>query len=156
MAGAPALESAMTPGPSCPVVLDQADGTAGRIVAFLALGVLAVGTAGTGWVMLGLAGDFALRGLGRPAFSPLARTAELLRRLLVLPVRRTDAGPKRFAAAMGCAFSLGVGLSLLSGFHALALGLAAILAACAGAEAFFGFCVACRLYPWLGRIPRFR
>ncbi len=57
----------------------------------------------------------------------------------------------RRAAAIGAGFALGAGLALLAGLTGLGRSLAAVLAACAGLEGFFGFCVACRLHPWLIR-----
>jgi len=138
------------PGPSCPVSRDLTDETAGRFAAFLSLAVLvpAVGFA-LGWVVLALATDFALRALGRQALSPVARAAGSLRRWTGLAERRINAGPKRFAASVGCLFSLGIGLTLLAGDRGLSLGLAVVLGACAGLEAFFGFCLACQVHPWL-------
>lgn len=137
-------------GQSCPIVPELTDGTAGRIAAFLSLGLLAVLVwRGWGVALLALAADFALRALGFSAFSPVAQSAGALRRLLGLPERKVNAGPKRFAASVGSLFALGTGLALLSGFRLLAVGLGAILGTCAGLEAFFGFCLACQIHPWL-------
>lgn len=144
---------AIPPGPSCPIAPDLTDEAAGRIAAFLSLGLLALATGGgRAWGVLALAADFALRAAGRPALSPVARTAGWLRRLAGLAERRINAGPKRFAASVGFLFSLSVGLALLAGLRPLGLALAAILGTCAGLEAFFGFCLACRIHPWLPRV----
>lgn len=138
------------PGPSCPIVPDLVDEAAGRIAAFLSLGVLALAVwRGWSWVVLALAGDFALRASGWRALSPVARTAGALRRMIGLPARTINAGPKRFAASVGFLFSLGIGLALLTGFRNLGVGLAFVLGFCAGLEAFFGFCLACQVHPWL-------
>lgn len=140
------------PGPSCPIAPDVLDETAGRLGALGSLGlILLAGWKGWGLLALALAGDFALRAAGRPDLSPVARVAELARRLTGLAPRPVNAGPKRFAAAVGCLFSLGTALAAYAGSWAVGLGLAAILAACAGLEAAFGFCLACRLHPWLVR-----
>lgn len=137
-------------GPSCPIVPDLVDESAGRIAAFLSLGLLALAVgSGQGWAVLALAADFALRAAGRPPFSPVALAAGRLRRLAGLAERRINAGPKRFAATVGLLFSLGIGSALLAGLRPLGLALAAILGLCAGLEAFFGFCLACRIHPWL-------
>jgi len=138
------------PGPSCPIAPDLVDETAGRIAACLSLALLALATwRGWGWAVLALAADFALRAAGRAAFSPVARAAGFLRRVTGLSERRINAGPKRFAASVGFLFSLGIGLALLAGLRPLGLGLALVLGACAGLEAFFGFCLACQIHPWL-------
>ncbi|HEY3270077.1 MAG TPA: DUF4395 family protein [Geothrix sp.] len=75
--------------------------------------------------------------------------AGFLRPLTGLPVRTINAGPKRFAASVGFLFSLGIWLALVAGMRSLGLGLALVLGACAGLEAFFGFCLACQIHPWL-------
>ena len=140
------------PGPSCPVVPGLVDETAGRLGALLSMGlILLAAWRGWGALALALAADFALRAAGWLDLSPVARAAGLLRRLTGLPARPVNAGPKRFAASVGCLFSLGAGLALLAGARPPGLGLAAVLAACAGLEGVFGFCVACRLHPWLIR-----
>jgi hypothetical protein len=138
------------PGPSCPIAPDLTDEAAGRIAALLSLGLLALAM-GSGRVLapLALAADFAVRAAGRPSFSPTARTAGWLRRQAGLAERRINAGPKRFAATVGALFSLGIGAALLAGLRPLGLALATILGLCAGLEAFFGFCLACRVHPWL-------
>ena len=141
-------------GPSCPVGPDLTDATAGRIGALLSLGlVLLAAWRGWGGLALALAADFALRALGRSALSPVARAAGLIRRLAGLPGKPVNAAPKRFAAALGGVCALGAGLALLAGFRGLGLAWAAVLGTCAGLEAAFGFCVACRIHPWLPRRP---
>lgn len=140
----------LRPGPSCPVSRDLTDETAGRFAALLSLAVLGLAAGlGLGWVVLALAGDFLVRAAGRPVFSPVARSAGWLRGRAGLPERRINAGPKRFAASVGFLFSLGTGLAQLAGERGLSLGLAAVLGTCAGLEAFFGFCLACQVHPWL-------
>ena len=144
----PALNGAT--GPSCPIAPDLVDGTASRIGALLSLLVLAVSMS-QGWVLgvLALALDFALRATGLPAFSPVARVAAGLRALAGWPAHSMNAGPKRFAASVGCLFSVAVGLALLAGWHTTALVLGFMLGTCAGLEAFAGFCLACQVHPWL-------
>lgn len=143
-------QKALRPGPSCPITPDLTDESAGRIAAFLSLGFLGVSVwQGWGWAVLALAADFLLRAAGRPAFSPVARSAGWLRHRAGLSEHRINAGPKRFAASVGFLFSLGIGLAFVTGLRSLGLTLAVILGTCAGLEAFFGFCLACRIHPWL-------
>lgn len=143
-------QKALRPGPSCPIAPDLTDESAGRITAFLSLSLLWVSVwQGWGWAVLALAADFLLRAAGRPAFSPVARAGGFLRRRAGLPERKINAGPKRFAASVGFLFSLGIGLAYVGGLRSLGLALASILGTCAGLEAFFGFCLACRIHPWL-------
>lgn len=140
-------------GPACPISPDRVDGAAARIMALLSLIIVAVSLImGWGLVALALALDFGLRAAGAPVFSPVARAATGLRALAGWPARPTNAGPKRFAAAVGCGFSASVGLALLLGWSGTALGLGLVLGLCAGLEAFAGICVACQLYPWVMRV----
>ncbi|BDU69843.1 hypothetical protein GETHOR_19440 [Geothrix oryzae] len=145
------VPSAVTrPGPSCPIVPNLVDETAGRIAAGLSLGLLALAVGGGwAWMVLTLAADFAFRAAGRSAWSPVARLAGFLRRWADLPARTVNAGPKRFAASLGFLFSLGTGLAWLVGLRSLGHALAATLGLCAGLEAFLGVCLACQIHPWL-------
>ncbi len=130
------------------------DGGAVRLAALAVLVLAAlVAWRGLGWAALALASDFALRARGRADLSPLALAAGRLRQSLGWPARPVNAGPKRFAAALGMLFSLGAGLGLLAGHRTLGTALAGVLAACAGLEGLFGFCMACQIHPWLARLP---
>jgi hypothetical protein len=140
---------------ACPITGDQVDEGAGRIAAFFSLLVMALG-AGFGWIwaVLALSVDFALRAAGQRRFSPLARLARLLRQLAGIKPRMVNAGPKRFAALIGVLFSVGVGSAQILHLRLLSLLVAGVLVGCAGLEAFFGYCVACRLYPYLRFLRR--
>jgi cytochrome c biogenesis factor len=60
--------------------------------------------------------------------------------------RRTNAGPKAFAAKLGFGFSLAVASALLLGNSLAALVAGSPFALCALLEATLGFCVGCRIY----------
>jgi hypothetical protein len=147
------LKASGAVGQSCPIAPALVDGTAVRWAAFLSLGLLA-GMIWRGWglAVLGLGVDFAFRAAGLPACSPVARLAGFLRHVSGFPERKVNAGPKRFAASIGALFSLAIGSALVAGWPSLGLGLGLILGVCAGLEAFFGFCLACQIHPWLPRI----
>ncbi|HJW72744.1 MAG TPA: DUF4395 domain-containing protein [Geothrix sp.] len=149
---APSLNPAGPSGQSCPIVPALLDGRAARWAALLSLVILALAVwRGWGLVVLGLALDFLLRALGRPGFSPVARAAGFLRRASGFSGQMVNAGPKQFAASLGALLSLAIGAALLAGWPAVGRGGALLLGLCAGLEAFFGFCVACQLHPWLAR-----
>ncbi len=137
---------------ACPVDLRPVDAAAARLTGLLVAAVTALFLA-TGFApaILALVPDFVARAAGRPAASPLARIAAAMSRALRLPRRPTDGAPKRFAAGIGAAFSLGAGALALAGATAAASVVAAILLACALLEGLLGFCVGCRVYALLPR-----
>jgi hypothetical protein len=103
------------------------------------------------WLFYLLGGDFLLRALGYRKYSPLATLGRLLVSVLKLEPQPVNAAPKQFAA------SIGVGFALVAGTLALLdLGLAARvvgggLLGAASLEAFFGYCVGCKIYSLIPR-----
>ena len=136
---------------ACPILPALVDDRATRFGAALTLliTILAVAT-GRFWIPLLLALDFGLRSRGWNTFSPVAQAARGLRILSRLAPRPVNAGPKRFAALLGLAFSLALALALGLRLPGAALGVASLLGFCAGLEAFFGYCLGCKVYTLLG------
>jgi len=140
---------------SCPIrpeVVDEPSARLGAALVILAAG-LALGS-GAAWVALLLAADFALRSRGLAAFSPIGRASRWLRAASGLAPRPVNAGPKRFAALVGVVFSLGLALALFLHHRNAALAVAGILIGCAALEAFLGYCLGCKVYGLLQRLPR--
>jgi len=143
----------------CPISGDLVDERATRIAAYFVVvfSVLLAWLAWQGhpdarwgtWVALALAADFLLRALAWRRFSPIAQTARLLHHLSGLEPRRINSGPKRFAAVIGFLFSLAIFITALLHLKVAGLVLALILTFFAALESFFGFCVACRVYPFI-------
>ncbi len=135
---------------SCPISPDLVDDRATRIGAGLII-LLTLASLGLGqaWLPLLLAVDFGLRSRGWNIWSPVAQAAKGLRTAAGLSPRPINAGPKRFAALVGAAFSLGIALALFFHHPRPALALGAVLILCAALEAFLGFCVGCRVYSLL-------
>lgn len=96
---------------------------------------------------------FALRVAGGPRYSPLARLSV---HVLVPPLRRpprlTAGAPKRFAQALGLAFSATALTLSLPGWHHAATATLVMLASAATLEAVFGFCLGCRIFGQLIRL----
>lgn len=134
----------------CPIAGYRIDENAARVVAvavfFLVLLSLWLGGpwAAGGFAFLVL--DFATRAFSRPGWSPLGRGAGALLKALGHKPRSVDAGPKRFAARIGLAFSLA--LLVLSALGALLplRAVAAVLAGCAALEGFAGLCLGCQAW----------
>ncbi len=103
------------------------------------------------WLAAAIALDFVPRALGKASSSPSVIAGSALRRLLGLPESLVNAGPKQFAAKLGLMMSMAILLLSVAGVPGAALGLAALLAACAALEGFVGFCVGCLLYSLLMR-----
>lgn len=139
----------------CPISPAVVDEPSTRIGAALTLLVAAVGVVtGQSWILLLLAADFGLRSQGRVTFSPIAQLSRGLRVALGIAPRSVNAGPKRFAALIGVFFSMAISLALFTS-HPLAAGaVAAVLVSCAALEAFFGFCVGCKVHGLLQRLNR--
>ncbi len=106
------------------------------------------------WVMFPLVYGFAARVIAGPTLSPLGQLATRLvtPRLPVAP-RYVPGPPKRLAQAMGLTVS-GAALVAHYGFRrpSLAKALLGGLIGAAGLEAFAGYCIACRIFPFLQRI----
>jgi len=106
------------------------------------------------WLMVVLAIGFLLRVAAGPRFDPLGL---LVTRVITprLPVaeRLTPGPPKRFAQAIGAAFT--VSASVLHygfGLTTAAYGLIAVLVVFAALESLLGFCMGCKVFAVLMRI----
>ena len=127
---------------------DVVDERAARLVA-TGVVVLAAAYTLTGWWLLVtvLAYGFVIRVVAGPRFSPLAL---LVTRVVVPrlpgPARPTAGTPKRFAQAIGAAFTVSAGVLHAAGLVDAARVLAAVLIVPASLEAFGNFCVGCWLF----------
>lgn len=138
---------------------DPVNETSARVVAG---GVVAM-TAATvvldqPWIMFPLTYGFAARVLTGPKLSPLGQIAtRVVTPRLKVEQPLVPGAPKRLAQGVGLAFSAGaLALYCGAGRRRAAYGVLGALATAAGAEAFFGFCVACRAFPLLvkaGLVP---
>jgi predicted cation transporter len=103
-------------------------------------------------IMLFLAVDFSLRGNDRSHYSPLAFISKQILKLLPLKPKSINAGPKFFAARIGWFFSILVLLFLVLKMPLTATVVAGVFAFFAFLEAFFGFCMACYVYPYVFKL----
>lgn len=135
--------------------------TAARVVAG---GVVALAVSflvsGSGWVLAVILYGFLARVLTGPVLSPLGRLAVSV----VSPAlerrghrsRLVPGPPKRFAQAVGLAFSLSASLLWLVGAYGAAQIVVVALIGAAFLEAAFGLCLGCVMFGWLmkaGLIP---
>jgi len=126
--------------------------TSARVVAG---GVVAMTTATIAfdqpWIMVPLTYGFAARVLTGPKLSPLGQFAtRVVTPRLKVKHRFVPGAPKRLAQGVGLAFSgTAAVLYFGAGRKRAAYTVLGALATAASAEAFFGFCVACRAFPLL-------
>jgi hypothetical protein len=155
-----APDSAISRRPSLPSRLgalfefpNPVNEVAARVVAG---GVVLMAAAALGfgepWIFIPLVYGFAARVLTGPKLSPLGQFATRVAAPRIGQPRFVAGPPKRFAQAMGLAFSLS-SLILWFGFseHIAAWVLMAMLLGAASLEAFLGFCVGCRVFALLAR-----
>lgn len=93
--------------------------------------------------------DFTLRGTENSKYSILSIVSKLIVNSLGLKKKPVNSGPKVFAARIGIVFSFLVVLFSILNLQTAALAFASIFGVCAFLESALGFCVACRIYPFV-------
>ena len=93
--------------------------------------------------------DFTLRGTENSKYSILSIVSKLIVNSLGLKKKPVNSGPNVFAARIGIVFSFLVVLFSILNLQTAALAFASIFGVCAFLESAFGFCVACRIYPFV-------
>ncbi len=137
----------------CPLLYRQIDATAARLGALPVMLLVAcyLMTEHAIWLYL-LGSDFLLRLYVGSACGPVYISALWLKKLLRLPTRMSDGGPKRLAAYMGLALTLLLLLADYAGLPLLGQIAGGIFLACAGLELLFDYCIGCRIYVWIRKI----
>jgi hypothetical protein len=140
----------------CPITNKKVDENVARFNATITVLLLAAFVVSdTPLIALFLLVDFLLRGFELSAYSPIAIVSKKIVAALALKPKIINAGPKLFAAKVGALFSLSVMVSAFLGQTPLAFAFSAIFGICAFLEAAFGFCLACRIYPYLYKLTHF-
>jgi hypothetical protein len=105
------------------------------------------------WITAVIAYGFLARVVAGPRLSPLGLlVTRVIRPRLAVAARPVPGPPKRFAQAMGAAFSLTAAvLALGLGLYGAAYIVLGLLIAAATLEAVFGFCIGCRIFALLMR-----
>jgi hypothetical protein len=108
------------------------------------------------WVLVPLTYGFLARVVTGPTLSPLGRfatglatpalEAALRRRRGDFHSRQVPGPPKRFAQAIGLAFTAGASIAWAAGVPGVAVGLITLLAVAATLEAVFAICLGCIAY----------
>jgi len=132
----------------CPISDQRQDTQLARINAlFLLLFSLIFAFTQIGWVLVFVCIDLIIRGFFNSRYSLIAMMGKQLVKWSGLKPKWVNAGPKIFAAQVGSFFAVFSLLFLTFGSYSISIALVSMLAFFAFLEAFFGYCVACTLYP---------
>jgi hypothetical protein len=149
----PAASRATTPAPLLSFPNPVNEVSSRLVAAGVVIMALAAIVFDARWVTVGIAYGFIARVLTGPKLSPLGQvvTRVITPRLPIAP-RPVAGPPKRFAQAIGAAFSV-TALVLTVGFDqwAAAKVVLGLLAAAAFLESAFGFCLGCKAFTLLMR-----
>ena len=130
------------------------DEVSARLVATgVVIMVTGVIVTGQWWILIPLVYGFVARVAAGPRFSPLGLIAtRVVRPRLALAARPVAGPPKRFAQAMGVAFSTSAAILVLVGATGVATIALAMLLVAAALEAFAGICLGCKIFGLLMRL----
>ncbi len=140
----------MASNASCPISYDLVNERLTRVYsAFTFVSLLIYVVTPYKWFLLISAADFIIRVTVGVKYSPVCFLIRHSLNLLNSKPHMVNAGPKKFAAKIGLAFT--VSMSLIYLFElpeiiGLVLGVFSLVAV--GAEVFFKYCIACVMYGW--------
>jgi len=132
---------------SCPIVNERVDENLIRLnsgIIFTIL-ILFVFTAAK-WLIIPVAIDFAIRLFLGVKKSPVCISLRYVLNAFNIEPCMINAGPKRFAAKLGFGFSLLITALFIFNIYPAAEIAGSVLALLTGIEAFFGYCVGCKIY----------
>ncbi|MBP6231520.1 MAG: DUF4395 domain-containing protein [Paludibacteraceae bacterium] len=134
----------------CPISPQLIDERVPRLVASFTVLILVIfSITQINLIILFLIFDFLVRGISRSNYSLLAFFSKKIVKLLPNAAKKTNAGPKIFAARIGFVFSMLVFFFSLLEFMTLQYVFIGIFGFFAFLEAVFNFCVACKVYPFV-------
>jgi len=140
----------------CPVSIKQINENLSRLnglVTFL-LSILFIITQSQ-LVLLVMVSDFILRNIFEGKLNPVTRLNLIIIEAAHIKRHMINAGPKIFAARVGLGLSVAALIVFFAGNSLLALSLVSVLAVFSFLESAFGYCVACKLYPYFLSLNRF-
>ncbi|NPA37429.1 MAG: DUF4395 domain-containing protein [Chlorobi bacterium] len=132
---------------TCPIVNERVDENlirlnSGIIFTTLLLFILTPAK----WLIIFVALDFAVRLFLGVEKSPVCIALRYVLNAFSIEPCMINAGPKRFAAKLGFGFSLLITVLFIFNISPAAEIAGAVLALLTGIEAFFGYCVGCKIY----------
>jgi hypothetical protein len=134
----------------CPISFTKIDENVARLNGFFTVLILVVfWLTGSVIPVVFLVFDFLARSLEQPKWSLLARISKWILKFASIKPKLVNAGPKLFAARVGLLFSVLVLITAIVGWDVASAIIVLIFGGCALLESAIGFCVACKLYPFL-------
>ena len=135
---------------SCPISYDLVNEKLTRIYsAFTFVSLLIYVTTPYKWFLLISAFDFIIRVTVGVKYSPVCFIIKKSLYIFNTKPHLVNAGPKKFAAKIGLAFTVSMSafyLLSMPEIYGLILGIFSLIAV--GAEVFFKYCIACKIYRW--------
>ncbi|MCW5198342.1 DUF4395 domain-containing protein [Desulfobulbus sp. F4] len=140
----------------CPISLEKINENVARANAALTVALLLIFLfSPLKWLIVFVAADFCIRGFFGATYSPFAQISKNVLAMLNIQPVLVDAAPKIFAARIGFLFSCLLTACWLLDQKTAALIIGMIFTACALLEVAFRFCLACKMYPLVCKIPFF-
>lgn len=137
----------------CPITDKRINENVARLNAFITvLLVLSFLILKSWFFLVILIGDFFIRGFIDSRYSLICIISKWITQTLNIKGKLINAGPKIFAAQVGLVFSVVSLLSLLLHYNIFTLVFVGVLGVFSFLESAFGFCVACKLYPFFRKI----
>ncbi len=131
----------------CPIVNERVDEKLVRLNSSIVfVGLLIFVFTQAKWVIVPIFADFAIRVFIGVKRSPICNGLKYLLNVMDAKPHLINAGPKKFAAKMGLFLMTLIWVLLFFQLYAASNIVAFISILAIGAEAFFGFCVACQIY----------
>jgi len=137
---------------SCPIDHVSVDEHAVRATAALTITTLLLGYYLSPFFYLLVFFDFLVRSLKQPRFSPFAQLSKFILNLLHIPGHPIDRAPKLFATRIGLLMASLILLFLLLTQPLTAKFFLLLFLTAATLEAFFNYCLGCKIYSLLTRL----
>ncbi len=134
----------------CPIVEKKINEKTARVNAFFTF--LLTGIAlifSLEWLFLIIAIDFGMRAFFNERYSLLSQLSRMILSFIQSSPVYINAGPKIFAARVGLAMTVMTGLMVFFGWYTGGIIVGGLLILFSILESVFGYCVACKLYPFL-------
>jgi len=132
----------------CPISVSQINEKAARLSSLTVfIAILIFLLTAEKWIIFFLAFDFFLRAFLKKNLSPLCRLSGLVLESLKIKPVMINEGPKRFAARIGFVFCFLISIFILLSFSPWIINvMAGFILVCAFLEAFFRYCLGCKMY----------
>jgi hypothetical protein len=137
----------------CPITDKRTDENVARFNALITVTISILFVLTGWWLLLAfLVADFAIRGFADSHYSPICQMSRSLVKTIGLGAKPVNAGPKIFAAQIGLSLSALALILFAFDCGIVCMALVGMLAFFAFLETAFGFCLACKIYPFFRRV----